>query len=112
MGLTEKDLPKACTLGPEKVLITETLPGLGLLFCGLLFIGLAELEVEPSPARLFSTGKYPFFYVKLSTHGPSTVFLPFCSNLLDHEVGFSVLFKFSSHSLVDILLRRWTFVLL
>lgn len=104
MGLTENDLPKACTLGPEKVLITETLPGLGLLFCGLLFIGLAELEVEPSPARLFSTAK-------LSMHGPSTVFLPFCSNVLDHEVGFSVLFKISSHSLVDILLRRRTFVL-
>ena len=79
MGLTEKDFPKACTLGPEKVLITETLPGLGLLFCGLLFIGLAELEVEPcaSPARLFSTGKYPFFFVKLSMHGPSTVFFFF-----------------------------------
>ena len=74
MGLTEKDLPKACTLGPEKVLITEALPGLGLLFGGLLFIGLAELEVEPSPARLFSTGKYPFFFVKLPMHGPSTVF--------------------------------------
>ena len=73
LGLTEKDIPKACTLGPEKVLITETLPGLGLLFCGWLFIGLAELEVELSPARLFSTGKYPFFFVKLSMHGPSTV---------------------------------------
>ena len=77
MGLTENDLPKACTLGPEKVLITGTLPGLGLLFCGLLFIGLAELEVEPSPACLFSTGKYPFLFVKLSMHGPSTVFFFF-----------------------------------
>lgn len=27
MALTEKDLPKACTLGPEKVLIAETPPG-------------------------------------------------------------------------------------
>ena len=56
--------------------------------------------------------KISFLLCQTFNAWPLYCFLSFCLNALDPELGFSVLLKFSSHSLVDVLLRSWTFVLL
>ena len=115
LELNQEALPDARTydVPPDgRMALTEEYPPpddctFGLLFCGLLFIE----HAAPSPWRLFSTGKYPFFFVKLSMHGPSTVFCLFVSTHLILSSDSLCCLNFPA-TLLSILLRSWTFVLL
>lgn len=69
------DLPGDATLGLLDDLRDDMLEGCFLELLALLSLWPLAQDAQPSPSRLFSTGRYPIFFVRHCIYSPS---LDFC----------------------------------